>query len=187
MRKKFRILVVDDELSIRISLGDLLRCDGYQVEVAENAESALEMLKTQSFDLLMVDVKMPGMDGLEMLKRTKRDDPDTTVVMMTAYGSIDSAVQAMKLGAIDYVIKPFDPKKDWSTRQADFQERVNAARAQVTQTPGAIMLRLRTDDRTVASHVEVIRTRRGRVLHRLGGIDNRREWNRQGGTGTYNS
>lgn len=111
MRKKFRILVVDDELSIRISLGDLLRRDGYQVEVAESAESALEMLKTQSFDLLMVDVKMPGMDGLEMLERVKEDDPDTTVVVMTAYGSIDSAVQAMKLDAIDYVVKPFDPLK----------------------------------------------------------------------------
>jgi len=111
MRKKFRILVVDDELSIRISLGDLLRRDGYQVEVAESAESALEMLKTQSFDLLMVDVKMPGMDGLEMLERVKEDDPETTVVVMTAYSSIDSAVQAMKLGAIDYVVKPFDPLK----------------------------------------------------------------------------
>ena len=111
MRKKFRILVVDDEFSIRISLGDLLRRDGYQVEVAESAESALEILKTQSFDLLMVDVKMPGMDGLEMLERVKEDDPDTTVVVMTAYSSIDSAVQAMKLGAIDYVVKPFDPLK----------------------------------------------------------------------------
>ncbi len=111
MRKKFRILVVDDELSIRISLGDLLKRDGYQVEVAESAESALEMLKAQSFDLLMVDVKMPGMDGLEMLERVREDDPDTTVVVMTAYGSIDSAVQAMKLGAIDYVVKPFDPLK----------------------------------------------------------------------------
>jgi DNA-binding NtrC family response regulator len=111
MRKKFRILVVDDELSIRISLGDLLRRDGYQVEVADSGESALEMLKTQSFDLLMVDVKMPGMDGLEMLERVMEDDPDTTVVMMTAYGSIDSAVRAMKLSAIDYVVKPFDPLK----------------------------------------------------------------------------
>ncbi|MBE9505430.1 MAG: sigma-54-dependent Fis family transcriptional regulator [Chloroflexi bacterium] len=109
MRKKTRILVVDDELSIRVSLGDLLRRDGHQVEVAENAESALEMLKTQSFDLLIVDIKMPGMDGLEMLKRVKEDDADASMVMMTAYGSIDSAVQAMKLGAIDYIVKPFDP------------------------------------------------------------------------------
>ncbi|MCD6161432.1 MAG: sigma-54-dependent Fis family transcriptional regulator [candidate division Zixibacteria bacterium] len=111
MQKKFRILVVDDELSIRISLGDLLRRDGYRVEAAESGESALEILKAQSFDLLMVDVKMPGIDGLEMLKRVKENDPDTTVVMMTAYGSVDSAVQAMKLGAIDYVVKPFDPLK----------------------------------------------------------------------------
>jgi len=109
MRKKTRILVVDDELSIRISLGDLLRRDGHQVDVAEKAEPALEALKTQSFDLLIVDIKMPGMDGLEMLKLVKEDDPDTPVVMMTAYGSIDSAVKAMKLGAVDYVVKPFDP------------------------------------------------------------------------------
>jgi len=109
MRKKTKILVVDDELSIRISLGDLLRRDGHQVDVAEKAEPALEMLKTQSFDLLILDIKMPGIDGLEMLKRVKEDDLDTSVVMMTAYGSIDSAVKAMKLGAIDYVVKPFDP------------------------------------------------------------------------------
>ncbi|MCD6496745.1 MAG: sigma-54-dependent Fis family transcriptional regulator [Deltaproteobacteria bacterium] len=109
MRKKFRILVVDDEFSIRVSLGDLLRHDGYQVEVAESAEAALETLKTQSFDLMMVDIKMPGMDGLEMLKQVKENEPNATVVMMTAYGSIDSAVEAMKLGATDYVVKPFDP------------------------------------------------------------------------------
>jgi DNA-binding NtrC family response regulator len=109
MLKKTRILVVDDELSIRISLGDWLRRDGHRVEVAESAEQALEMLKAQSFDLLIVDIKMPGMDGLEMLERVKKDDPDVPVVMMTAYGSIDSAVGAMKLGAIDYVVKPFDP------------------------------------------------------------------------------
>jgi len=109
MRKRATILVVDDELSIRVSLGDLLRRDGYQVEVAENAGSALEMLKTRSFDLLIVDIKMPGMDGLEMLKQVVEDDPEASVVMMTAYASIGSAVQAIKLGAIDYVVKPFDP------------------------------------------------------------------------------
>jgi len=109
MRRKTRILVVDDELSIRISLGDLLRRDGHQVDVAESAGPALEMLKTQAFDLLIVDIKMPGMDGLEMLEHVKDLDPDVPVVMMTAYGSIDSAVKAMKLGANDYVVKPFDP------------------------------------------------------------------------------
>ncbi len=109
MRRKTKILVVDDEFSIRISLGDLLRRDGHQVDVAENADAALLMLKTQSFDLLIVDIKMPGMDGLEMLKQVKEDDAEAPVVMMTAYGSIDSAVKAMKLGAIDYVVKPFDP------------------------------------------------------------------------------
>jgi len=109
MRKKTRILVVDDELSIRISLSELLRRDGHMVDVAENAGPGLEMLKAQSFDLLIVDIKMPGMDGLEMLKLVREEDPDVPVVMMTAYGSIDSAVKAMKLGAVDYVVKPFDP------------------------------------------------------------------------------
>ncbi|MBN1423424.1 sigma-54-dependent Fis family transcriptional regulator [Candidatus Fermentibacteria bacterium] len=109
MRRKTKILVVDDELSIRISLGDLLRRDGYQMEVAEAAEPGLEMLRTESFDLLIVDIKMPGMSGIEMLERVKEEDPDTPVLMMTAYGSIDSAVRAMKLGAVDYVVKPFDP------------------------------------------------------------------------------
>jgi DNA-binding NtrC family response regulator len=109
MRRKTRVLVVDDELSIRISLGDLLRRDGHQVDVAESAEPALDMFKTQSYDLLIVDIKMPGMDGLEMLTRVREEDPEAPVIMMTAYGSIDSAVKAMKLGALDYVVKPFDP------------------------------------------------------------------------------
>ena len=109
MRKKTRILIVDDELAIRVSLGDWLRRDGHQVDVAESGRAALDALKTQSFDVLIADVKMPGMSGLELLEQVKKDDPAMPVVMMTAYGSIESAVQAMKLGATDYVVKPFDP------------------------------------------------------------------------------
>ncbi len=109
MRKKTRILVVDDELAIRVSLGEWLRRDGHHVEVAECGAAALELIKTQSFDVMIVDIKMPGMNGLEVLEEVRKIDPDLPNVMMTAYGSIESAVEAMKLGATDYVVKPFDP------------------------------------------------------------------------------
>jgi DNA-binding NtrC family response regulator len=109
MRKKTRILIVDDELAIRLSLAAWLRRDGHEVEVAEGGRAALEALRAQSFDVLISDMKMPGMSGQELLAQVANDDPELPVVMMTAYGSIESAVQAMKGGAVDYVVKPFDP------------------------------------------------------------------------------
>ena len=105
-----RILIVDDELIVRESLGNWLKEEGYSVDTSDNGMDALEKIKSQGRDLVIADVKMPGMDGIELLERCKKVDPDLQVLVMTAYASIDTAVQAMKKGAFDYIVKPFNPE-----------------------------------------------------------------------------
>jgi len=106
----FHILVVDDEESMRESLAAWLEKAGHDVALAPSGERALEILGKQPCDLALVDIKMPGMDGHELLRRIKEDHPRVMVVMITAYGSIESAVESMKQGASDYLLKPFDPE-----------------------------------------------------------------------------
>jgi DNA-binding NtrC family response regulator len=105
---KGTILVVDDERSIRIGLKGLLAKEGYEVAIAESGGEALRFLDGQPFDLVLTDLRMPGLDGVSLLKKIKEQYPDTLVVMMTAYGSEKIAVEAMKAGAHDYIVKPFD-------------------------------------------------------------------------------
>ena len=109
MADKVRILVVDDELVIRESLHGWLKKSGYQVDTAEGGSAALAMLEKTAYDLLFLDIMMPVMSGIEVLEVVKEDYPQTLVVMITAYGSVETAVQAMKRGANDYLMKPFDP------------------------------------------------------------------------------
>lgn len=109
MAKKISILIVDDEESVRDSLYNWFIEDGYHVECAEDAKKALSMLQSESFHIILADIKMPGMDGLEMLKRIKSLKSDSIVIIMTAFATVDTAVQALKDGAYDYVTKPFDP------------------------------------------------------------------------------
>ena len=109
MAKKISILIVDDEESVRDSLYSWFIEDGYRVECAENAKRALSMLESDSFDIILADIKMPGMDGLEMLRRIKLLKSDSIVIVITAFATVDTAVQALKDGAFDYITKPFDP------------------------------------------------------------------------------
>jgi DNA-binding NtrC family response regulator len=109
MPKKISILIVDDESSVRDSLYNWFIEDGYHVDSAEDAKKALQILETESFDIVLADIKMPGMDGLEMLTRIKTIRKDSIVIMMTAFATVETAVQALKDGAFDYVTKPFDP------------------------------------------------------------------------------
>ncbi len=109
MSKKISILIVDDEDSVRDSLFNWFMEDGYRVECAENAKIALSKLESDSFDIILADIKMPGMDGLEMLRRIKSLKADSIVIVMTAFATVDTAVQALKDGAFDYITKPFDP------------------------------------------------------------------------------
>jgi DNA-binding NtrC family response regulator len=109
MARKISILIVDDEDSVRDSLYNWFIEDGYRVECAEDARKALSILESDPFDIILADIKMPGMDGLEMLKRIKSLRKNSIVIMMTAFATVDTAVQALKDGAFDYVTKPFDP------------------------------------------------------------------------------
>jgi DNA-binding NtrC family response regulator len=109
MEKKISILIVDDEESVRESLYSWFIEDGYKVECAENAKKALAILESGNFDIILTDLKMPGMDGLELLQRIKTLNKDSIIIVMTAFASVDTAVKALKDGAFDYVTKPFDP------------------------------------------------------------------------------
>ena len=104
-----KILIVDDELIVRESLGGWLERDGHTVDKAASGEEALEKCANTRYDILLLDIKMEGMSGLDVLKKVKENDPDVSVVMITAYGSIPSAIEAMKSGAHEYLLKPFDP------------------------------------------------------------------------------
>ena len=101
------ILVVDDELSMREFLNILLEKEGYAVTTASDATSALDQLKDQDFDLVISDIKMPGLGGLSLLEKIKEMNSSTPVIMITAYASPENAVIAMKNGAFDYITKPF--------------------------------------------------------------------------------
>jgi two-component system response regulator HydG len=103
------IMIVDDEKIVRESLYHWFEKGGHRVDTASSGIEALEKLAHIPFDLLFVDIKMPGMDGIELLSRVKAEYPDTTVIIITAYGSIESAIKAMKAGAADYLLKPFKP------------------------------------------------------------------------------
>ena len=106
---KARIFIVDDEPIVRESLGGWFANGGYSVETAESGKQALDKLGTTEADIFLLDVKMPGMDGIELQKRIREARPDASIIVMTAYASVDTAVAAMKQGAWDYIIKPFDP------------------------------------------------------------------------------
>jgi DNA-binding NtrC family response regulator len=108
---KTHIIVVDDELIMRESLAGWLERDGHVVDTAASGEAALEMLAQKRYHIMLLDIKMEGMNGMEVLKKVMESDLDTAVVMITAYGSISTAIDAMKIGATEYLLKPFDPEE----------------------------------------------------------------------------
>ena len=106
-----KILIVDDEGSVRRTLSILLKRKGYSIDAASSVPEALRMMDNTCYDLVITDLKMPGMGGIELLKRIKKSAPDIEVMILTAYGSIQSAVEAIKIGAYDYLTKPIEPKE----------------------------------------------------------------------------
>ncbi|MBM4338645.1 MAG: sigma-54-dependent Fis family transcriptional regulator [Deltaproteobacteria bacterium] len=110
-QQRFSILIVDDEFSVRDSLYNWFKVEGYRVDTAENASEALRKLQEGPWDIALLDIKMPGMDGIELQKHIKRIDKTIVVIIITAYATVDTAVEAMKDGAFDYISKPIDPDK----------------------------------------------------------------------------
>ena len=110
MSRKNRFMVVDDELIVRESLAAWLEKEGAAVDRAESGEQALDLMEGNLYDIMFVDIKMPGMGGFGLLERVKKFFPTTVVVIITAYGTVEHAVEAMKLGANDFLVKPFDPE-----------------------------------------------------------------------------
>jgi DNA-binding NtrC family response regulator len=111
MMKTKPILIVDDEKNIRLTLSQALEALDIETQAAVNGEEALGMLEENSYSLILLDLKMPGMDGIDVLRRVRDRHPEIKVIIITAHGSIDSATEAMKLGAVDFIQKPFAPKE----------------------------------------------------------------------------
>lgn len=103
-----KILIVDDQFGIRMLLNEVLRKEGYETYLASNGMEALELLSLHQPDLVFLDMKIPGMDGIEILNKMKEHSPDVKVIMMTAYGELDLINTATSSGAIGYLPKPFD-------------------------------------------------------------------------------
>ncbi len=102
------ILIIDDEKAIRKTLGEILSYEGYKIDDAENGEEGLKKLKEKSYDVILCDIKMPKVDGIEFLERSREINPDVPIIMISGHGTIETAVEAVKKGAFDYVAKPPD-------------------------------------------------------------------------------
>jgi DNA-binding response OmpR family regulator len=133
---KSSILIVDDEIVARQSLTDILKLEGYNTVAVPNGPSAVEHVRTHPVDLVIVDLRMPGMDGLQVVQAINQVSPDTEVVLLTAYGSMDTAVQALRLRIHDYLTKPASPpqvlasvKKGLARRTAKLRAKAGAASA----------------------------------------------------------
>ena len=126
-RETFRILVVDDELIVRDSIKEWLAEENFAVDMAASGAEALEKLTAMQYDLMLLDIKMPQMDGVTVLEKAKAILPDLSVVMMTAYATVETAVSAMKIGAADYLLKPFDPE-DLVAKVVGMFDRLSASR-----------------------------------------------------------
>lgn len=105
---KHTVLVVDDEFSIRDNLEQLLKTNGYGTVVSGDGQEALERASEQEFEVVLLDIRMPGLSGLDVLRQLRSDHPDIAVIMVTAVSDVEAAVEACRLGAYDYVTKPFD-------------------------------------------------------------------------------
>ena len=146
MNAKANILIVDDEAVVRDSLGKWFSEEGYNVETASSAKDALLKLPVERWDLALLDIKMPGMDGLELQRKMREAHPEIIIIIMTGYASVETAVQALKDGAYDYITKPFDPDdlthvirkalEHYRTKQENIRLRENLEEVQAVDLVG---------------------------------------------------
>jgi DNA-binding NtrC family response regulator len=156
--EEIAILIVDDEASIRDSLNQWLAADGYRVDVAEDANGALKKIQESLWDVILLDIRMPGMDGIELQHRIKQIDQNIVTIIITAHASVETAVQALKDGAFDYVTKPIDPD--------DLSRLVRNAVEKRRLVQENIQLRRQIEERVIESSVDgiVVADREGKIL-----------------------
>ena len=128
MSQPARILIVDDEASIRLTLGAMLQRAGYDVTSAENGAEAVEWVERQTFDLLLVDLKMPGMDGMQVVTAARQRQPDLAIIVLTGHGSLDTAVEGLHQGIFDYLLKTTEPAQVIERVKAGLAAREQALR-----------------------------------------------------------
>jgi DNA-binding response OmpR family regulator len=131
---KQNILVVDDEPVARQSLTDILKLEGYIVSAVPNGQAAVEHVRTHAVDLMIVDLKMPGMDGLEVIQVVNQTSPETEIILLTAHGSMDSAVQALRLRIHDYLSKPASPPQILASVKKGLSRRTTKSRVVASST-----------------------------------------------------
>src|SRR5689334_24726144 len=128
MSQGARILIVDDEATIRLTLGALLKRAGYEVMSAENGHEAVGLLEQQRFDLLLVDLKMPEMDGMQVVAAARRRQPDLAIIVLTGHGSLETAVEGLHQGIFDYLLKTTEPTQVIERVKAGLAARAEALR-----------------------------------------------------------
>jgi len=125
-----RLLIVDDEANLRAGLRDFLSLMGYHVGEAASGHEALKLLESEPYDLMVLDMRMPGMDGVEVMHRVRQTHPDLLIIVLTAHASLESAIAAVKSGAVDYMLKPFNVDDLAATISQALQERAEELRHQ---------------------------------------------------------
>jgi len=145
-----KILIVDDEDVARLTLAEILRLEGYEIKSVSNGEAAVEALTYEPFDVMILDLKMAGMSGMDVLQAVVGDLPDLSIIVMTAYGSIDTAIQAIRYHVHDYLLKPVPPEKVMESienaldkkqsAQHSIHENYSVSKGKVDTLPGGIQL-----------------------------------------------
>jgi len=160
-----RIMIVDDEAYIRFLLGEELSQHGYEVSTAASGEEALAMLQKGAYDLALLDLVMPGMDGLEVMREAATLAPDTVVIMLTAHASLDSAIDALRCGGHDYLVKPCSTKEILSSVKAGLEKRRQRLQEQdLIRQMGDLARQLAGGD-AVSPHIERPREEQPRYLY----------------------
>ena len=139
-KPKGSILVVDDEPAMRLLLSSVLKDEGHDVTAAASGEEALQLIAKRHYHLVLTDLKMPGISGLDLLEQVKRDDPGTAVIILTAFGSVESAVEAMRMGAVHYLLKPLSNPEELrlSVRRVLEEQRVTDEATTLRQATEAV-------------------------------------------------
>lgn len=106
-----RILIVDDEMPIRITMGEMLKRRGYEVETAETGEEAVDIIAQRPFELLLLDLRLPSMSGIDVAQQARQRQPDAAIIILTGHGSLDSAIEGIHLGVFDYMLKTASPRE----------------------------------------------------------------------------